>query len=1271
VKKKEKIVLSIFMPIMFLMVIIPVVLVGVFLNSGSKGPSVLIPNTDQVAYAAATQASTASENEKGGGLLLKGGANFIMSEGTISGQVKEYGAAVYVGSGCTFTMTGGTIENCWAQYGGAIYVENGGTCIIEGGTISGNRAESGSAIYAEEGSSVEVRDNSVLRDNTFEKFEINLEIYRLPLNDLNSGRTFEEALETAVPVFPTFSVKQFLTETYANIADEENCCGYFTDFELLNPCDRYKTIYQMVKESGSNKVCTIEIGDFVNYFEYSYLEATDSYIVSRRETGPYTLAIPQAHNGKEVTIVGNFQQVEMEKLYLPSSIKTISEDAFPDSYIHYITIPYGVETIEYSAFAYSQLENVKLPGSLKQVNDNAFQNATALKSVTLEGQNIQFGPYVFQGCNNLNDVYFEGSVSDWCSIYFKMRYSNPCAYAKNLYFNGELTRDISLPANIGKINNGAFGIRYAIDSVHFEGTLEDWMKIDFATYGSSPFQATQNVYISGELFPTSITTPSSISEIKNYTFYNIQSLESVQLTESITKIGEEAFEGCVNLNSFDFGSVKSIGVGAFFECVKLESITLNEGLEFVDNNAFFNSGLVNVILPKSLKEVRMDAFDVSTLSTVNYSGTIEDWCRIDFENRNAGPLYNGANLYIDGQVVTDVTIPADIDELGYAFAGYKALKSIKIISPNIRYKGPEVFGSCDNLTKIEIGEGIKRLTISMLMYYPPNQGFEPIFSSFPKEEFILPSTLKSIEADMFAYIDLSELEAVRFNGSFSDWLNIDFESSGSSPMIGNNGQRQLIIDGEEIQGDVVIPEGTKSIGPWGMLFVQKMTSVTIPSSVVKIGESAFGACESLTDVYYLGTMEEWMQIRFENQYSNPMSYAQNLHINGQLVTEVIIPEGITKVPNNAFVNMTNLVSVTIPESVLEIGDNAFASCTGLQSITLPSRLQVIGEGAFNGCTALTGITIPDGVHTIGAGAFNKCRTLTEIVLPDSVTTVGRMVFANCNNLQRVKLSENIDTMPAGMFENCTSLVEVEIPNNVTSIGDNAFSACSALINIAIPDAVETLGLAFYACTSLESVSIGSGLSTLYIGAFDQCSSLTVITISPQNSVYTSMDGNSNPVNAIIEKSTKTLIMGCKASAIPTDGSVTKIGNRAFEYCHGLTSITIPSQVTEIGEYAFRNCKDLASVTIESGVTTIRQGAFANCTALTSIYIPSSVTTISSSRYSYSIFYGCSSTMKIYCERSSRPSSWGYYWNYYASGKTLSVTWNCSYADYLAAVGAVA
>ena len=191
----------------------------------------------------------------------------------------------------------------------------------------------------------------------------------------------------------------------------------------------------------------------------------------------------------------------------------------------------------------------------------------------------------------------------------------------------------------------------------------------------------------------------------------------------------------------------------------------------------------------------------------------------------------------------------------------------------------------------------------------------------------------------------------------------------------------------------------------------------------------------------------------------------------------------------------------------------------------------------------------------------------------------------------------------GAFIEINFIESVVIPNSVKKIYDVAFGGCTSLKKVVIPDSVIYLqGRVFEGCTSLESVQIGKNVSTMSGWAFEGCTNLTSLSVDSGNATYYSRN------NAIIERSTKTLVAGCVSTNIPED--VTAIGEHAFAG-RNISKITIPKSVKLIESYAFYDCSKLTSIIIPQNVNQIVGDPFGHCSSLTSITVDQNNKTYSS------------------------------------------------------------
>ena len=395
-----------------------------------------------------------------------------------------------------------------------------------------------------------------------------------------------------------------------------------------------------------------------------------------------------------------------------------------------------------------------------------------------------------------------------------------------------------------------------------------------------------------------------------------------------------------------------------------------------------------------------------------------------------------------------------------------------------------------------------------------------------------------------------------------------------------------------ISGEVIIPhtyDGLPlvSLSADGFKGCYNVTSITIPDSVISIGDGAFDGCSSLTSVSIPDSVTSIGAGAFSE-----CCYLES----------IVLPDGVTFIGASAFYYCLRLKTLIIPNSLTYIGSGAFNYCNNLQyndyngarylgnetnkyvllvkvtnmsikTYEINETCKIIYDNALGGCGYLTSVSIPGSVISIQDGAFNNCHALTSVTIPDSVTLFGKEVFFNCTTLASVIIGNGITSISEHTFRQCKALASVTIGSSVTSIGERAFYDCRALESIDIPNTIISIGdSAFYWCIALTSIVIPDSVTTLGTCVFEQCTALESVTIS---------------------------------------NGVTSIGSSCFRNCSSLLSISIPDTVTSIGFFAFYECTSLASVNMGSGVTTIEEATFRGCTALTSITIGSSVATIES------------------------------------------------------------
>ena len=292
----------------------------------------------------------------------------------------------------------------------------------------------------------------------------------------------------------------------------------------------------------------------------------------------------------------------------------------------------------------------------------------------------------------------------------------------------------------------------------------------------------------------------------------------------------------------------------------------------------------------------------------------------------------------------------------------------------------------------------------------------------------------------------------------------------------------------------------------------------------------------------------------------------------------------------------------------------------------------IGDMAFHGVTGLVNVSIPDSVTNIGAWIFKSEDSdgLASLKVPfvgaskEDARPFGYFFGNQYPPEQNKYIPGTLKTVivtggeiDARAFYDCDNIVNVSLLEGVTAVGERAFGGCDGLSSVSLGNGLQTIGdSAFSGCTSLPSIVIPNSVTSIGSSILVNCPALESLTVAEGNTAYHSAG------NCLIETATGLLVAACENSVVPTDGSVTSIGDYAFAY-FSFTSFVVPDSVTSIGDYAFNGCSSLASITIPDGVTSIGQGAFQNCNALASITLPSGLTSLETA-----VLWGCSSLTSI-------------------------------------------
>lgn len=733
---------------------------------------------------------------------------------------------------------------------------------------------------------------------------------------------------------------------------------------------------------------------------------------------------------------------------------------------------------------------------------------------------------------------------------------------------------------------------------------------------------------------TDAILPESLDSIGESAFRGCTQLNNVSAPKmAITNIGRYVFNGCSSLSSIVISG--NVGESAFRDCSSLAKVELTDSVSSIDSYAFRDcSSLTKVELTDSVSSIGSYAFqncaNISRFSIPNSVVSIGDGVFYGCTGlTTAGPIGSGCNI----EFGWEDAIP------DYAFSWHDSLSSVEV-PDTVTAIGKQAFCGT-GLRNIELPDGITSIGISAFL------------NCTDLTRITIPETMVTLSGSAFE--GCTAVEKIYFNAKAMDDLDspnyvfdsVGKNSSGVTVIVGANVTRipgNLFCPAMDFNNigynpnitNVVFEEQSvcTSIGDFAFAFCGEINGFMMPKSLTSIERWAF--YRSSVKCLHIDDIAAWCGVTFNGNYSNPLTTSVDVYVGGVLVTDLVIPEGVTSIGRATFQNCKGLKSVTIPSSVAYIGDSAFSNCTALTKINYYATAMEDGTTALSGvfCMAGTeenGITVTVGANvtkipaylfstdyihddgpniknvvfengsicrSIGEHAFAYCSTLTDITIPNSVTSVGNRAFYHCSSLTSVIIPDGVKRINEDVFAGCTNLRSVEIPEGVSEIGAGAFSGCSSLNSVEIPESVYRIDYyAFYGCSSLKSVMIPAGIT--YINyAFNGCNGLKGIWVEENNRRYCN-----DTLGVLFNKEMTELIQApaLLSGEYRVPDSVTSFDSYAFSDCSNLSSVIIPNSVEKIDYRVFSGCVNLEQVTLPNSVTNIDDYAFSNCSNLSDVY----------------------------------------------------------------------
>lgn len=960
------------------------------------------------------------------------------------------------------------------------------------------------------------------------------------------------------------------------------------------------------------------------------LEGDKAYITGYTGTLP-DVVVPAVIDGYPVYAIENLRSPILTHVVVSEGIEVIGESAFQ----RYFNRDEG--------YYVSNLVSVTLPQSVKKISDFAFAGQQNLQEITLGGV-TEIGRCAFDNCLMLTQITLPDTLT---------------TIGVQAFESSGLT-SLTIPVNVTSLGDSFITDCSALTSLYVAEENPNYEIVDGMLY-DIPAQTLRYTLpdVSGDVVIRDGTVRIAGDVFKNH------AITSVQLPDSLQKIGNSAFEFCKELKEITFPEgLTTIDDLAFYYCTQLENVVLPENLKFLGNSAFYAcTSLTEITVPEGITWMSGTFANCYSLHTLNLpnsltymSGVVEECRSLETLHLPAklqdmsgswpsslktittafgsvryvsedGILYDTQDnsiLFVNASITGHVTVRDGITKIGEgAFSGRTGLTGVTL-PESCTVIGSDAFKNCTSLTDINFPEKLEM--IGHRAFY--NTGITSLKLSQPGIHvagfaFAYCHQLKSVEITStdfdlmeWAFARCENLETVILppqvfrmeGGCFTECTSL------TTVVLPKNITFVHGFKGCTSLKTIEIPDSVTSIGYEAFANCKSLESIHLPDGVTNIGALAFARCFALKDVNFPTALTTIGEEAFR---SVP-------------IAEVVIPANVTEIADMAFCYNEELRSLTLPNGLKKIGDSAFWNASKLQTVELPESLTEIGETAFRQ-SDLTSITIPGNVKRIGTGAFAACENLEKVSVAPGVETIGSEAFTGCTKLTEATLTSSVATIEGGAFYGCKALQTISGGALIQFIGENAFMNCENIEEINIsPNLTEIQGHAFDGCKTLKRVSPSAAQKGVvlphvkYIGerAFNVCKAIPSFSLGDSLETVGDYAFASTSVTSMYFPDTVNKIginpmwQNYAILSVHLPKSLTEIPTGMFAQAARMQTLTIPQGVRSIGAQAFHGNVALAALKLPDGLERIGANAFGNSMLL--LEIPASVTDIADDAFSEAV-----------------------------------------------------